>query len=256
MSEPQTPPPAPPPQPAKKGLSPVAWILIGCLGLLMLLALGFGACTFFVAKKAKNFAEDFADNPGRAAAELAVRMNPDLEMVSTDNDDQTITVRDKTTGEEMTFDWSDFENEGFSISTGEGSMTINNPADGGAVVTMRDDEGQQTTYFGDGGGSDTPSWVPIPAGASEPSVLMQTSGGSQTAGAFSYTTSQSVGSLIDYYEGELDPQGFDTDRATYSGGGQEGGSVTATHADGRQLTIVLSSSGGETNVQVNHSSGN
>ena len=50
MSEPTT----QPVDTAKKKPSPLMWVLIGCLGLLILIGGCFAVTTFFVAKKAKR----------------------------------------------------------------------------------------------------------------------------------------------------------------------------------------------------------
>ena len=47
---------------------------------------------WFAAKKIKEVAGDFEANPGRTAAEFIVKMNPDLEIVESDDDAGTITV--------------------------------------------------------------------------------------------------------------------------------------------------------------------
>ena len=43
----------------KKGLSPWAWVAIGCGGLLVVCAIIVSVSGFFVAKKVGDFAEDF-----------------------------------------------------------------------------------------------------------------------------------------------------------------------------------------------------
>src|SRR5262245_9254537 len=95
-SQPIPPPPGAPPQtPAKKGLGPLGWILIGCGGLVVICMMAAGAC-FFVAKRQ---VDKFQKNPTLAAAELAARLNPDVEVVSKDEDKGTLTIKNKKTGE-------------------------------------------------------------------------------------------------------------------------------------------------------------
>ena len=96
MTEPQTPPPpppAPPTPPAEKKSGALKWVLIGCLAIILIGALLFGACSLFVAKKAKDFAGEMSDNPAMAAAEMIVRVNPEIELVSKDEMAQTLTIR-------------------------------------------------------------------------------------------------------------------------------------------------------------------
>src|ERR1700712_1765267 len=96
------PPPPGSPQPPKKALSPLAWVGIGCavLFVIALLALGgIGAIgSYFIKKQADKFEK----NPTMAAAEMVVRLNPDLELVSSDEKTNTLTIKDKKTGEVTT----------------------------------------------------------------------------------------------------------------------------------------------------------
>ncbi len=255
MSEPQTPPPAPPPvQPEKKGLSPIAWILIGCLGFLLLVVLAMGACGLFVAKKASEFGEDFRENPARTMAEIAVRANPDLELVDTDEDAETITVRNTRTGEEMTLDWSDFGEEGFTIRTEEGEIGFGAPdGEDAGTVTMRDSEGEVTQIFGAGDGDDIPD-LPMPPGSSEPEGIFRTQQGEQESGAFRFTTDQSVAQVLDFYERELTGLGYEVSKSTYSSGGASGGSVGG-RANGDSVSVIVGEENGVTSVNVTYSSG-
>ncbi len=105
-SQPQDPAPAAPPE-AKKGLSPLAWVLI-ILGVVFVLMMGACvACGLVVTQAARELASDFEANPAKAMAELAVRANPDIELVESDDDAGTMTVRNTETGEELTLNFED-----------------------------------------------------------------------------------------------------------------------------------------------------
>src|SRR5262245_18453779 len=104
-----TPPPPPPPVVVAKKSSPWKWILIGCAGAFVLGCIVVAACGFFCVNKAKNFVDKASANPAKTAAEMAVRLNPDLELVSTDDAAETITIQDKKTGKVSTVDWSAIE---------------------------------------------------------------------------------------------------------------------------------------------------
>jgi hypothetical protein len=253
MSEPM--PPQPPAQ--KKGLGPVAWILIGCLGLLLIAALGFGACTFFVGKKVKNMAEDFAENPARAAAELAVRVNPDLELVETDEAAETITVRDKTTGEELTLDWSEIQEGNFSMRSHEGEFKVNASGDGeGAVITMTGEDGESTQSFGDGASADVPGWIPMPDGAGEAMSAYSAKSGGQESGTFVFTTSESVADVLAFYAAELAEAGYEVSQSTFASGGRNGGGINGTNQSaGRTLGIGVADGDEGTQVTVTYTHG-
>src|SRR5689334_16038358 len=76
----QSPPPSYPPPAPKKGMGPLAWIGIGCGVILVIGVIAMFAVGFFV----KRQVDKFEDNPAMAAATLAVKLNPDLELVSSD----------------------------------------------------------------------------------------------------------------------------------------------------------------------------
>jgi hypothetical protein len=128
----------PPAADGKKPVSTMAKVGIGCgiaaiLGVVLAVLL-VGMCT----KKLGDVAKDFSANPERAAAEMIVKLNPDIELVKTDDAAQTITYRDKATGKETTISWSDLK---------EGKLT------------MTDSEGGEISL----GGTDlssVPEWVP------------------------------------------------------------------------------------------------
>lgn len=81
----------------KKGLSPLVWIGIGCGGLLLVGAVVLSVGGYFAVKTASDFV---GDNPAAAAAEAIVRINPELELVESDREGGTITVRESSTGKE------------------------------------------------------------------------------------------------------------------------------------------------------------
>ena len=97
---PPSPPSPPPAPPAKKGLSPLAWILliVGVVGVLGLAGcFVVGVWVFRTGQEAVQqvtgsdtglggFIEDLRENPARVGAEAIIRANPELDLVSTDED--------------------------------------------------------------------------------------------------------------------------------------------------------------------------
>jgi len=84
--------------PAKRGLSPIVWVLIIVGGLILLSVIGVVGAAFFFVHKAHQAGFDsqlMQRNPGYAAAKMIVAMNPDVEEVSHDEAAGTITVRDR-----------------------------------------------------------------------------------------------------------------------------------------------------------------
>ncbi len=124
---------------SNKKLGPLGWLVIGCFAFLILMGIGFTACTWFVGKKVKDIAEEVADDPVKAV-EMAIEYNPNLELVER-HDDGRLTVRDTRTGEVTTVDWTDIKDGKLKVTTDEGTVEI-----GG-------EEGFQVTE-GEGAGSE------------------------------------------------------------------------------------------------------
>lgn len=74
----------------RKGLSPVVWIAIGCAGVLVLAGIATFAGGIFIFNKAKNVVEEMEKNPVLATAKLITATNPDVELVATDEESQTV----------------------------------------------------------------------------------------------------------------------------------------------------------------------
>lgn len=253
---------APQQQPQKKkGLSPWAWVAIGCLGLVIIGAVLMTTCTYFVAKKAKDVAENFAENPARAAAEMMVRANPDLELVESDDDAGTLTIRNKETGEVATFDWSEIEQGRFRFESDEGEMTfgVSPDEEGGVVVETDSAEGeagarQQVTL---GGGSQVPDWIPLPAGASTPQSTYATRGPQGASGMFTFTTSEGLDAVLEFFEQRLKADGYEVQVQTISLGDMEPqGVITATHEESkRSVNVTASPEEGRIQAMVQYSEG-
>src|SRR5579862_1895754 len=95
---PATPPLSAPPASvpaASAKTSPLVWVLAGCGGLIVLGGLVFGLIVF----KTRQFVHSAQKNPAFAAARLLAAANPDIDVLSTDEDRGTMTVRNKKTGE-------------------------------------------------------------------------------------------------------------------------------------------------------------
>jgi hypothetical protein len=217
----------------KKGLSPLAWIGIGCLALLLISGVLFFSCSFFVAKKAKDFAGEFEKNPVKTTAEMAVKLHPNFEIVSTDDDEGTMTIRDQTNGEELTLSYKDIAEGRFSVQTEKGQVDVDTSrmADGGNLVTIEGNDGSKA-QFGEAAG-ELPAWIPVYPG-SEPSVGFTNTSTGRRDGAFSFSAAAEAQALLDFYREQLEGDGFEVDTATFPGGG----TLTAK-TEGREMTLFL-----------------
>ena len=117
----------------KKGLGPLAWVGIGCGGLLVLGIIAFAVFAIVLAPKVKQFAEEAQSNPTRAAASLMVSVSGgQMEMVAEDDANKRYTVKHKQTGKLTTLYWNSRKNEPVVI---EGDFSAI-PADAAPAVEV------------------------------------------------------------------------------------------------------------------------
>ena len=245
LSQPVPPPPGAPPQtPAKKGLGPLGWILIGCGGLILIGALVLGGIGWY----AKQKITEFGENPTFNAAKLAVRMNPDLELVSADEKTSTLTIKDKKTGEVTTISAEDAKEGRWSVKTKEGTTVFDASGKEGSIK-VTNDKGE-TASFGAGLQQSLPSWLPVYPGGSVQGSYDTTNAEGRTA-AFTVTTKDPTSKVLDFYESQLKAAGFKVDKTTFSANNQTGGSITATSDDQkRSANVMIGVSGEETSAVV------
>ena len=248
MSSSVPPPPGAPQQPVKKGLGPLGWILIGCGGLIVVAGLVFGGLVLAGGWFAKKKLAEFDKNPTLAAAKLVVQLNPDLEVVSSDEKNGTLTVKNKKTGEVVTIDAEDAKNGHIEFKTKDGTASIDASGESGTFKVTN--EKGETATWGAGTAADLPSWLPSYPGGTVQGTMDSTNAEGRTA-AFTVTTKDPVSEVLDYYEAQFKAAGFKVDKTTYAAGDQTGGSITATSGDEKQTaTIVIGASGGETSAMV------
>jgi hypothetical protein len=258
-----TPPPPPPgyaPQPVqpgapppKKGLSPLAWIGIGCgvLAVLAMIVIGglLAAGGWFIKKQADKFEK----NPSLAAAELIVRANPELEVVSTDQGAGTITIRNKKTGEVVTFDAKDAENGHFKFKTKDGTATLD--ASGkDATIKVTDDKGQVSTIMGGGGTpQNLPSWLPVYPGATVQGVFDAKSAEGGRTLSFTVATTDAADKVLDFYKSRFEEAGLKVDSTVNASGSEGTGGLLTVNGENpsRSASVLVSSSGGQTQAVVN-----
>lgn len=232
---------APPPYgtpPPKKGMSPLAWVGIGCVVIIILCGTAFGIMGWM----AKRALDKYGKNPAMAAAVLMVKANPDLELVSTDEKANSITVKDKKTGKTSVFTAD--ANGKFEIKSDNGeSVSIDTSAENGVSMKTTDEKGQVATFnAGAGTPQNLPSWLPTYPGGTVSGTYDTNNNEGRTA-AFTVTTKDDSNKVIDYYDAQLKGAGLTTEKSTYSSNGQNGGTVTGKSADGkREASVMVSTS--------------
>ena len=259
------PPPVPGSTPAKQGMSPWAWVAIGCGGIVVLGFVVFMALGFFVFKKTKevvqeatgtesisDFVQGMKENPAKTAAETMIRVNPELELVSTDDEAGTITFTNSKTGEEATLNFEDIAEGRFSMSTSEGEYSIDASDDGEGGVTFSGPEGE--ARFGASADlSDVPDWVPAYPGGTDVSSTMHTSSADAVMGAFTAKTTDDAQKVVDHFKQWFEDQGYTigTESMTRTGEDTIGG-ITGEDGDGRSVNVMIIESKGESQVAINY----
>jgi hypothetical protein len=218
-------------------MGPLAWIGIGC-GALVLIGVVAAMVIGFMAKRQLD---KFEENPAMAAATLAVKLNPDLELVSSDPEKNTLTIKDKKTGKVTTLNAEDIKDGKITVTTEEGTTTLDMDSKGedGGSMTVTNDKGEVATLSGGGGApKNLPSWVPTYPGGTATGSYDATSNDGRSA-AFGVTTSDSVDDVLAFYEEKLEGEGLEVQKSTFESNGQKGGTVTGTSSDQKRNVSVL-----------------
>ncbi|HZF10873.1 MAG TPA: hypothetical protein VFE33_18955 [Thermoanaerobaculia bacterium] len=215
-------------------MGPLGWIAIGCGVILILGLIGFGIVGYL----AKKGIDKFAKNPAKTAAELMVRANPDLEMVSTDDKAGTMTVRDKKTNKTATLNFEDIKNGKFQVTTDQGTTTIDGSgATSGGSVKVTDEKGQTAT-FGGGTPQNLPSWLPTYPGATAQVATTATTNEGRSGG-FSISTKDSVEKVANYYEAQFKAAGLTVEKQMMSSNDKTSGGTVSGHSDDKKRTAAV-----------------
>jgi len=240
--------PVVPQQTPKKGLSPLAWVGIGCLGLLVIGGIVATVATVFVVGKVKEVASEMEADPVATTAKLLAAANPDIELVATDKENRTVTFRDVKTGEELTFGYDDIENGKVTFSSGSETAELEVTAgdDGSGGLTVKTPEGTATFSAG-GDASDIPGWVPVYPGVT-PANSFSAEGTGQFTGTFTFTSDSNVQSILDFYDDKGKQAGLETKSRTTTTEGAIW--VAASSDESRTLTVMASKQRGGMEVVV------
>lgn len=250
-----TPPPPAGAAPKKKGLSPLAWVGIGCGGLLLLAVIAFAIAGAVGLSWLTGKAKEFEDNPAMASAKMMVRMNPELELVEADDEAGTLTIRNKETGEVMTVGLDEIEEGRIRFESEDGeeiTLGMEEGEEGEGAFTVTDEEGNTRMRIGAGGEEDIPEWVPRYEGA-EPqgTYFSQTDG--EVSGGFSFETGDSVDDVLAYFAEAFAEAGLEeTGRSSSQVGEGRYGTING-EGGGRTVGVMATSEGETTQVVVSYS---
>lgn len=207
---------------AKVGIGCGIFLIIGVIILVLLV----GWCQRSVGHLVRYFAE----NPERATAEMIVRMNPELDLVSTDDEAGTITFRDSE-GKETTVSWSDLA---------EGRLTVTD-SDGNELV------------LGVGDMENVPAWVPrLPDTNREVGAHHQIEEGTISGSYMAMTDMETVAIRL-FFDTEAQALGMSSsaDTSNIVTDSQEMNVFSYRGTDGRSFNAtVMRQPGGEAQVTI------
>jgi len=238
------------PSAPKKGISGLTIAGFGCGGLVFLAAIG----GFMLAGKAcSRFSEvtkEMQDNPAKAAALIAVKLNPDLEVVTTNDAKHEITIKNKKDGKTVTMSFEDITKGKFKMTDGNGktiSVDGSKAASGGGIQ-FEDLDGKNVI-----GGpidlSSLPAWVPAYPG------LTQIPGGSATvaSGTIKAQTSDPMHKVKYFYDAKLRTTGFQVNTDSAMNNGKQSATVAGKkEEDGKTVIVIVKEGDGVTQLELQY----
>jgi hypothetical protein len=228
---------------APRKTSPIVWILLGVVGFFVLIGFAAMAGLGFLAHKVQQ-------NPALAIAKLATAANPDIQVLSADEGANTVTFRDKRSGETVTMNFDEVK-KGKIVFKGNGQQATIQAHGEGQNGTLEINSPQGTMKFGSGAAAKTPDWVPAYPGVS-PQSTFSLQGGDGTGGSFQFTTKDSAKDVLSFYERSLKQSGFAiTANITGNTDSASGGMISAEDAATKRTAVVtVGAEKGETSVNV------
>jgi hypothetical protein len=208
-------------------VSPIVWILLTVLGLIVLSFVGCGVFAMYMA-------HTVVSNPGLLLGKIITASNPDAEVLATDPRSQTMRIRDRKTGEEVTLSFDDIK---------KGKLTFSAKGKNGEVANME---------IGGGEGK-LPSWVPTYPGAkAQGNITARGEGadGKGEGGMVTFTTSDAPAKVTAFYEAKCKDLGA---TVNVSAASDSGGMLSCADEGGqRTLSIMVGGSSGETSFTVTY----
>ena len=244
VKPPAGPPPVSLPVPPARGTG-TRGLLYGCLGLLAVAGILIAFGSMWVFKKAKGIAQ----NPEQFIAEMAVKANPDLELVSVDKAAQEVVIKNKQSGESTTFSFEEVKQGMITVKTSKGSSA----EIGTGGIRLEDKDGRQAEW-GSGAAVPLSAWVPAYPGGHRVLMSSHRLKGRDEVGQYSFTTPDSIDAATANYLKVLEAAAFEVTQESTSTNGSKVLSLEATAAldgGGSQRIVIRLMGQGKATTTVN-----
>jgi hypothetical protein len=208
----------------RRRTSPLVWILVVVLGLFVVGGILTMAGGLFLVHKAREAGVDpdlLRRNPGLAVGKMLAAVNPDVEVVKTDDGAGTITVRDKKTGKVVT-------------------LTFDEARKGNFKFEAHGDDGKNATVEFNGASGKIPAEVPVYPGAKVEGTFSVTGdggGGTGSAYQYTFTTSDPARQVMSFYHNKLEDAGMKLALTTNTADG--GMLIGEDDARGETINVIV-----------------
>jgi hypothetical protein len=239
---------SPPPLPnSKKRSSALAWAGLGCAGILLIAFVILIVAVLFFSHKAVQYARKMEENPVRTAAELFIKANPDLELVSADDQAGTMTIRVKETGQTTIVSYADIAQGKFSLTSEDGEFRVETDRTGGgsAKVTVTASDGSVSYLSGPEAAAKVPDWVIAAAypGAPQPEATFAVEAPGKRSGSLGTTAKDGLPQVTQYYREFLKREGYEVNEtSTTADAGMMTFLSARKQAEGKKLVVVCTES--------------
>jgi len=243
------------PSAPKKGISGFAIAGIGCGGLVLLAAIG----GFMLAGKAcSRFSEvtkEMQDNPAKAAALIAVKLNPDLEVVTTNDAKHEITIKNRKDGKTVTMSFEDITKGKFKMTDDSGktiSVDGSKAASGGGI--QFEDINDKSVIGAPVDFSSLPPWIPAYPGLRQVPGSVTTDTNGKRRGTIKAETTDPLHKVKYFYDAKLRTTGFQVNTDSAANAGKQSATVAGKKEDDGKIVILRVKEGnGVTQLELEYS---
>ncbi len=187
----------PAPQPPKR-MGLLGWMLIGVSTMFALIIIGalvLGAFVVHKVKEAGVSAELMRKNPALAVTRLMAAVDPHIEVLSVNEDNGTVRVRNRESGKTYTVDLERAKRGDFHMRAGDAEIALHSDGNTGAL-TVRGGDGSRVSIGG--GPAEVPSWIPNYPGSRPMNAVAAKEAGSNH-GMFSFQTDDRPEHVLNFY---------------------------------------------------------